>query len=679
MGPERIGIVLGCALLVCAAQAFCAEIAQWEFNGNLESAGGGAALQPEAYAPAVVPEVEFLVMEIDGEEAEVAYFSRGTAFLMTHNLAPNGGGQYLNVYTLIMDVMFPLGRQGYTALWQTNERNTNDADWFIDGGNGLGLSKVYGGYVANGEWHRLALVVDSNAGTYTSFINGEQVQQIIPPVTVDGRWSVASTAHLFADEDQENWEGYVNSVQLRAFLMTPAELAELGGPTAAGIPEPFADECVVTDPAEDCNGNGIKDICDIEKYGTSRDCNGNGIPDECEIDADPSLDCDKNGVLDACEVDAFDCNRNGVIDACEIASGLAKDCNWNGIPDGCELTIAQWDFDGDLTETNGGEELEPYATAPADAPDFEFIVEEIDGEPAMVARFGRGTAFRLTHELGGNGGGEGLNRYTLIMDVAFPDRSPSGGWAVLFQTDEANSDDGDWFISPEGGVGLSNNYGGMAGDGQWHRLALVVDVPKGTYTSYVDGVFAQENQIAGIDGRYGVKETALLFADESRENSAGLVNSVQLRPYPMAAAEIAALGWPTAAGLPAVDCNKNGVPDACDIAGGTSKDANGNGVPDECEGPVETTFKRGDANADGKLDIADAVRVLGYLFGGGATQLDCLEAADANDDAMVNIADAVKILGHLFAGTGPLPPPFADCGVDPTADGLGCERFKPCE
>ncbi|OQC19692.1 MAG: hypothetical protein BWX69_02523 [Planctomycetes bacterium ADurb.Bin069] len=128
-----------------------------------------------------------------------------------------------------------------------------------------------------------------------------------------------------------------------------------------------------------------------------------------------------------------------------------------------------------------------------------------------------------------------------------------------------------------------------------------------------------------------------------------------------------------------MDCNKNGVPDACDIASGTSKDANGNGVPDECEGPAETTFKRGDANADGKLDIADAVRVLGYLFGGGATQLDCLEAADANDDAMVNIADAVKILGHLFAGTGPLPPPFADCGVDPTADGLGCERFKPCE
>jgi len=34
---------------------------------------------------------------------------------------------------------------------------------------------------------------------------------------------------------------------------------------------------------------------------------------------------------------------------------------------------------------------------------------------------------------------------------------------------------------------------------------------------------------------------------------------------------------------PAVDCNKNGVDDGCDIAGGTSADLNANGVPDECQ------------------------------------------------------------------------------------------------
>jgi hypothetical protein len=34
-------------------------------------------------------------------------------------------------------------------------------------------------------------------------------------------------------------------------------------------------------PAEDCNGNGIADSCDIFD-GVSRDCDGDGVPDECE-------------------------------------------------------------------------------------------------------------------------------------------------------------------------------------------------------------------------------------------------------------------------------------------------------------------------------------------------------------------------------------------------------------
>ncbi|HAK95264.1 MAG TPA: hypothetical protein DCM87_09740 [Planctomycetes bacterium] len=96
-------------------------------------------------------------------------------------------------------------------------------------------------------------------------------------------------------------------------------------------------------------------------------------------------------------------------------------------------------------------------------------------------------------------------------------------------------------------------------------------------------------------------------------------------------------------------------------------------------GVEEPEFKRGDANADGKLDIADAIKVLSYLFGGGTTTLDCLDAGDANDDGKLDIADAVKILGHLFAQTGPLPAPFDACGPDPTdGDTLDCTKYAPC-
>ena len=46
-----------------------------------------------------------------------------------------------------------------------------------------------------------------------------------------------------------------------------------------------------------------------------------------------------------------------------------------------------------------------------------------------------------------------------------------------------------------------------------------------------------------------------------------------------------------------------------------------------------------------------------------------MDAADANDDGQVNIADAIALLGHLFGGVPSLPAPFPGCGTDPTGDG----------
>jgi hypothetical protein len=93
-------------------------------------------------------------------------------------------------------------------------------------------------------------------------------------------------------------------------------------------------------------------------------------------------------------------------------------------------------------------------------------------------------------------------------------------------------------------------------------------------------------------------------------------------------------------------------------------------------GSAAGAFNRGDANADGTVNIADAIFALGYLFGGGPAPV-CMDTADANDDGAANIADAVTILGHLFGGAGPLKPPFRACGPDPTADTLPACNFPP--
>ena len=59
------------------------------------------------------------------------------------------------------------------------------------------------------------------------------------------------------------------------------------------------------------------------------------------------------------------------------------------------------------------------------------------------------------------------------------------------------------------------------------------------------------------------------------------------------------------------------------------------------------------------------------------TKPSCLDTADTNDDGTIDVADAVTVLSHLFAGSGPLPAPFNECGIDPTADDLDCESFEP--
>jgi hypothetical protein len=127
-----------------------------------------------------------------------------------------------------------------------------------------------------------------------------------------------------------------------------------------------------------------------------------------------------------------------------------------------------------------------------------------------------------------------------------------------------------------------------------------------------------------------------------------------------------------------LDCNDNDIDDTEDIASGFSDDVNGDGIPDECEPPDPPgQFRRGNANADADLNIADAVFVLTYLFAQGPAP-PCEDAADGNDDGKLDLADAIAVLTHLFAG-GTVSQPFDQCGPDPTPDDLDCASFPPCD
>ena len=91
------------------------------------------------------------------------------------------------------------------------------------------------------------------------------------------------------------------------------------------------------------------------------------------------------------------------------------------------------------------------------------------------------------------------------------------------------------------------------------------------------------------------------------------------------------------------------------------------------------SFRRGDTNGDGGVDVSDAVSVLGYLFLGDSAPT-CLDAADADDSGKLDLTDAVVTFGFLFLGSRDIPAPGArSCGADPTDDDdLDCESYGEC-
>ena len=85
-----------------------------------------------------------------------------------------------------------------------------------------------------------------------------------------------------------------------------------------------------------------------------------------------------------------------------------------------------------------------------------------------------------------------------------------------------------------------------------------------------------------------------------------------------------------------------------------------------------TMLPNGTIVANGLLESADVVMILGYLFASGQAPV-CLDAADLNDDGAIDISDPTYLIFYLFlSGENPAAPfPVAD--VDPTPlDPLGC-------
>ncbi len=78
------------------------------------------------------------------------------------------------------------------------------------------------------------------------------------------------------------------------------------------------------------------------------------------------------------------------------------------------------------------------------------------------------------------------------------------------------------------------------------------------------------------------------------------------------------------------------------------------------------TFIRGDADANGSIEITDVIFTLSHLFL-GATAPVCPNSADVDDNGVVELTDAIVSLGYQYLGQAPPPAPGPfNCGPDTT-------------
>jgi hypothetical protein len=222
------------------------------------------------------------------------------------------------------------------------------------------------------------------------------------------------------------------------------------------------------------------------------------------------------------------------------------------------LVSGQWNIDNGL-RAFVGRDLEFNDTTVSNDTIFgtttSLSIPDINGQPATIMHFTPSVpswgGYRMYHQAAPNGGGAYVNQYTLIYDLYLPFAT----WRSLLQTDITDANDGDLFIQPNGGIGISTVYNGNVTAGSWHRVAVAIDLTgpgSPVLTKFIDGVKVgnQTTGLSGQDGRFSLDVYALLFGDQDGDAAETFVSSVQFSNGRRPDAFIAALGGPSASKIP---------------------------------------------------------------------------------------------------------------------------------
>ena len=194
--------------------------------------------------------------------------------------------------------------------------------------------------------------------------------------------------------------------------------------------------------------------------------------------------------------------------------------------------VGNWKFDdaGDILKAEMGSPLELVGSHTA-----------LEGPAAGngAVQLGVGSHYKMNHGIPASGGTK-VNEYTLHADIRIQALT---GWHTIFQTTEANNNDGDCFVKSTGVIGVGDTgyslYKMLANE--WYRL--VISVKNGShYSYYLDGQLVLEAPVQAVDGRFALEPILLMFGDDDGDD--GLIDCAEISiwNYALTADEVAALG-----------------------------------------------------------------------------------------------------------------------------------------
>ena len=386
-------------------------------------------------------------------------------------------GELYKNYTIVWDLMYFYDE--WTALFQTNANNSNDADFFIKGStHQIGLSGWYGGETKTNTWHRIVLVVRD--GAPTAYLDGEKTgsSEYAGKYEVDG-----GCFYLFMDEDGEDNDVRVTNVSFFDNALNDGQVAKLGkidvenrylgvnasefnvkddelqfylnisssGPFKFELPE-----WIKSIGQAPIAGDNITYtfLCDVAEEGEKR---------TGEIRIIPETDG-----IDEVVVTVTQENRGNAIETLKIGDWTFADesnpmKNIVSATDDYDFTMRPVTYEGtDITECAT---LADASISLSDGP-------KAGSQALMVPKM---SGFNLYNEAG-----NGLDTYTLMYDIKY---TSTDGYFGLLQLDPRNDADDMLFI--RGTEVGKRAYGGSLEPGVWYRIVTVMK--DGQQTIYLDG------------------------------------------------------------------------------------------------------------------------------------------------------------------------------------------------